>query len=125
MKAGARGKAPGASRAPGARGTNVQSAAPVFAALGDATRLALISRLGAGGPQSIARLAAQAPVTRQAITKHLRVLSDAGLVRSTKEGRERIWRFDAAQVDAARRFLEDVSSQWDVALGRLQRYVEK
>jgi len=113
LKAGARRKA------------DFQSAAPVFAALGDATRLALVSRLGAGGPQSITRLTEQAPVTRQAITKHLQVLSDAGLVRSVKHGRERIWRFDAAQVDAARRFLEDVSSQWDAALGRLQRYVEK
>jgi len=103
----------------------VDAAAPVFAALGDATRLALVSRLGAGGPQSITRLAKQAPVTRQAITKHLQVLCDAGLVRSVKQGRERIWQFDASQVDAARRFLDEVSSQWDVALDRLKRYVEK
>ena len=103
----------------------VTAAAPVFAALGDPTRLALVLRLGAAGPQSIARLADGSAVTRQAITKHLTVLSDAGLVRSAKSGRERIWEFDAAQLAQARRFLDDVSSQWDVALNRLRKYVEK
>jgi DNA-binding transcriptional ArsR family regulator len=100
-------------------------AAPIFAALGDQTRLALVARLGSAGPQSIARLATGSDVTRQAITKHLHVLSDAGLVRSAKRGRERIWQFDTRQIDEARRFLDQVSRQWDVALERLKDYVEK
>lgn len=100
-------------------------AAPVFAALGDRTRLALIMRLGSGGPLSIAQLAAGAAVTRQAITKHLQVLDDAGLVRSARHGRERMWRVEAARLDEARRFLDQVSCQWDDALGRLKTFVEK
>ena len=66
-------------------------AAPVFAALGDATRLRLVARLSDDGPLSIARLSDDAAVTRQAITKHLHALADAGLVRGTRRGRERIW----------------------------------
>jgi DNA-binding transcriptional ArsR family regulator len=112
-------------RAAARRRNPVAQAAPVFAALGDPTRLALVARLGASGPLSIARLADGAAVTRQAITKHLNVLSDAGLVRSARQGRERIWEFDAAPIADARRFLDEVSRQWDVALNRLKRYVEK
>ena len=103
----------------------VHHAAPVFAALGDPTRLALVMRLGASGPQSIARLADGSAVTRQAITKHLNVLSDAGLVRSEKSGRERIWEFDADRLAQARRSLDDVSNQWGVALNRRKNYGEE
>ncbi|MEO8678996.1 MAG: metalloregulator ArsR/SmtB family transcription factor [Vicinamibacterales bacterium] len=99
--------------------------APVFAALGDETRLALVVRLGSAGPHSIAQLAAESHLTRQAITKHLEVLGDAGLVRSERRGRERIWNFEAAELEEARQFLDDVSSQWDAALARLQKFVEK
>lgn len=100
-------------------------AAPLFAALGDETRLALVLRLGSGGPHSIAQLAAESPYTRQAITKHLEVLSAAGLVRSDRRGRERIWNVEADRLDAARRYLDQVSLQWDAALGRLKQLVEE
>ena len=76
-------------------------AAPLFAALGDATRLALLDRLGTGGPQSITRLTAGSAVTRQAITKHLQVLAGAGLVHDTRRGRERIWALDTSRLDEA------------------------
>jgi DNA-binding transcriptional ArsR family regulator len=107
------------------RRANVVQAAPIFAALGDPTRLALIARLGSMGPQSITSLSEGSTVTRQAITKHLTVLDDAGLVRSVRLGRERIWEFDATRIADARRFLDEVSSQWDIAIGRLKHYVEK
>ena len=103
----------------------VGHAAPVFAALGDETRLKLVARLGSAGPQSIAQLSEGSDVTRQAITKHLLVLDEAGLVHSEKRGRERIWEFDSGRLDEARRFLEEVSSQWDKALHRLKEFVEK
>jgi DNA-binding transcriptional ArsR family regulator len=100
-------------------------AAPLFAALGDKTRLALVVRLGSAGPLSIAQLSAGSAVTRQAITKHLEILDAAGLVRSTWRGRERIWKVEADKLDEARRYLDDVSCQWDDALARLRRFVEK
>jgi len=103
----------------------VRDAAPIFSALGDETRLALVARLGSAGPQSIAQLSAGSNVTRQAITKHLQVLDSAGLVSSEWRGRERIWNFESGELDPARRFLDDVSSKWDEALARLQKLVER
>ena len=100
-------------------------AAPIFAALGDETRLKLLNRLGSAGPQSIAQLSAGSSVTRQAITKHLQVLGAAGLVRSARRGRECIWNLEAARLKAARRYLDQMSGQWDEALDRLRRFVEK
>lgn len=97
---------------------------PIFAALGDETRLALVMRLGSVGPHSIAQLAAESHLTRQAITKHLEVLATAGLVSSEKRGRERIWNFEADELADAREFLDHVSSKWDQALARLQKIVE-
>ena len=110
-------------RSPGS--PRLAGAAPLFAALGDDTRLALVMRLGSGGPHSIAQLASESPYTRQAITKHLEVLSAAGLVRSDRRGRERLWTVEAERLDAARRYLDQVSLQWDVALGRLKQHVEE
>ena len=101
------------------------AAAPIFAALGDETRLALVARLGAGGPLSIAQLTEGSDVTRQAITKHLYVLADAGLVRGTRTGRESRWQLETDQLDAARRSLDLVSQQWDAALERLRAFVER
>jgi DNA-binding transcriptional ArsR family regulator len=101
------------------------SAASVFGALGDETRLRLLARLSSGGPASIARLSAGSRVTRQAITKHLEVLSGAGLVRDGWRGRERIWRVEPRRLDDARRYLDLVSRQWDAALDRLKRFVEE
>ena len=103
----------------------VERAAPLFAALGDATRLALVSRLGTSGPLSITRLTDGANVTRQAVTKHLEVLAGAGLVRDEWQGRERLWVFEGARLAEAQRCLELISSQWDDALARLQDFVEK
>ena len=99
-------------------------AAPLFAALGDETRLALVDRLCAGGPLSITRLTTGSAVTRQAITKHLHILADAGLVHDTRQGRERIWALDTDQFDEARRYLDGIVRQWDEALGRLKMFVE-
>ena len=99
-------------------------AAPVFAALGDETRLAIVARLSTGGPQSIVRLTEDARVSRQAITKHLHALEDAGLVRSKRDGRERIWEIQPKRLADAKRFLDQISDQWDAALERLQAWVE-
>jgi DNA-binding transcriptional ArsR family regulator len=103
----------------------VSRAAPVFAALGDETRLALVVRLSSEGPLSITRLAAGSAVTRQAITKHLDVLATAGLVSDKRRGRERIWELELEQMEAARTYLDEVSKRWDEALGRLKRFVEE
>ena len=98
--------------------------APVFAALGDRTRLALLARLSDGGTRSIAALSADSRLTRQAVTKHLRVLESAGLVRSVRVGRESRFAFRPEPVAAARSYLEGVSAQWDEALSRLRALVE-
>ena len=99
--------------------------ASVFAALGDETRLTVVRRLCAGGPLSIARLTEGSDVTRQAITKHLQVLADAGLVRGTRQGRERVWELEPRQIEVARVWLDKVSARWDEALGRLKKSVER
>lgn len=99
-------------------------AAAVFAALGDATRLAIVARLSAGGPQSIIRLTDSVDVSRQAVTKHLEALAEAGVVRSTKEGRERIWELETRRLSEAQRYLDDISSQWGRAIDRLRAFVE-
>lgn len=101
------------------------SYAPIFAALGDETRLRLIAVLCAGGAMSIARLTSRTEITRQAVTKHLQVLADAGLVHDIKVGRERLWQFEPAQLDEARRSLELIGQQWDRALGKLKMAVER
>ena len=102
----------------------VDRAAPVFAALGDETRLQLVSRLCAGGPASITRLTQGMGVTRQAVTKHLQVLADAGLVRGIREGRESSWELQPEKLAEARRSLDQISRQWDETLGRLKAFVE-
>ncbi len=109
---------------PSAKAPAASAAAPVFAALGDETRLRLVARLCKGGPQSIAGLAAGSDVTRQAITKHLQVLEEAGLARSSREGRERVWEFEPRRLEAVRRYLDAISKQWDDALDRLKAFVE-
>jgi len=107
-----------------ARLADAAQAAPVFAALGDATRLALMNRLTTGRPHSIAQLALGLPVTRQAVTKHLEVLSHAGLVRDFRQGRERLWQPEAKRLDEARLYLDTISRRWDEALARLRTFVE-
>jgi len=99
--------------------------APVFAALGDETRLALISKLSAGRPYSIAQLTDGTQLTRQAVTKHLRVLENAKLVRSVRNGRESQFQLDPAPLRAVRDYADMVSMQWDETLARLKAFVEK
>lgn len=101
-----------------------ESSAPLFAALGDETRLRLVARLCSGGPQSIARLTAGSKVTRQAVTKHLLVLADAGLVRGVRQGRESRWALKPEQLEVARHHLELISEQWTERLEALERYLE-
>ena len=102
----------------------IRDAAPLFAALGDETRMRLLARLSASGPESITRLGAEADVSRQAITKHLTVLANAGLIRGERRGRERIWRLETKRLAEALGYLETISRQWDDALGRLKKFVE-
>ncbi len=98
--------------------------AVLFAALGDKTRLRLMSRLCDGGAMSITRLTAGSRVTRQAITKHLRVMEGAGVVDSRRRGRERVWQLNRRRLEDAHRYLNMISKQWDDALGRLREFVE-
>lgn len=98
--------------------------APVFAALGDETRLSLVSRLGSEGPLSIVALTEGTDVTRQAVSKHLAVLERAGLVRASRQGRERHWEVRSAQLTELRRCLDVIGRQWEDALTRLKRHVE-
>ncbi len=99
--------------------------APVFAALGDRTRLMLVVRLSSGQPRSISQLTSGTRLTRQAITKHLRVLENAGLVHSIRSGRENLFEFNPRPIDNAKEYLEVVSAQWDEALARLKTFVER
>jgi DNA-binding transcriptional ArsR family regulator len=99
--------------------------ASIFAALGDETRLLLVSRLSSEGPASLSALTAGSGVTRQAVAKHLRVLAGAGLVRGSRRGRQSVWRLERRRLEEARRSLELISSQWDQALGKLKLFVER
>lgn len=107
-----------------ASAARVQQAAALFNALGDPTRLSLVQRLSSKGPESTSGLSEGAAVSRQAISKHLRVLSDAGLVLSFREGRERIWKLKPKRLHDARTALNHIDALWDQALGRLKAHVE-
>ena len=98
--------------------------AAVFAALGDETRLLLIAKLCSGQPHSISELTAGSKLTRQAITKHLRVLQRAGIVHGVRAGREKRFEFDPQPMQELKQYLDIVSEQWDQALGRLKSFVE-
>lgn len=100
------------------------SAAPVFTALGDPTRLSLVTRLCDEGPLSIVRLTEGTALTRQAVTKHLRVLEGAGLAVCGRHGREQQWRVEAARVGEVRRLLGEIAAQWEGALARLKTSLE-
>ena len=104
---------------------NALKAAPVFAALGDTTRLGLVRRLSAEGPLSITRLSEGAGMSRQAVTRHLQSLGRAGLVRDTREGREHVFALDLKRLEIARQYLDHVSAQWDAAAARLKAFVEE
>lgn len=98
--------------------------APIFAALGDETRLLLVSELSHGRPTSISQLTTGSKLTRQGITKHLRVLEHAGMVRCVRRGRESLFEFSPEPIREVRDYLDLVSRQWDEALGRLKAFVE-
>jgi DNA-binding transcriptional ArsR family regulator len=97
-----------------------KGSAHLFAALGDETRLRLVSRLCDGGPMSITRLTEGSNVTRQAIAKHLRVMEGSGIVRGARHGRESVWQLDRRRLEDARRYLDAISKHWDDALSRLR-----
>jgi DNA-binding transcriptional ArsR family regulator len=101
-----------------------QAPAPVFAALGDETRLSLVAQLCGGEARSISQLAGGSRLTRQAVTKHLRVLERVRIVRSIRTGRESLFRFQPEPIEGLREYLNLVSEQWDQALGRLKAFVE-
>lgn len=102
-----------------------RSHALIFAALGDETRLLLVARLCNGRAHSISELTEGSKLTRQAITKHLRVLEGVGIVHGIRTGRESLFEFDPKPIERATQYLDLVSEQWDQALARLKSFVEK
>jgi DNA-binding transcriptional ArsR family regulator len=102
-----------------------RAGAPLFAALGDGTRLRLIGNLSRGQARSISDLAEGSSLTRQAITKHLRILENVGIVHGERRGREILFEYRPKPIDDAMRYLDLVSKQWDGALARLKALVEK
>lgn len=107
------------------RDAGARAFAPVFAALGDETRLALVARLADGARPSLSELTAGTQLTRQAVTKHLRVLEGARLVRRTRVGRESRFELDPAPMRAAAAYADRVAAQWDDTLARLKAFVER
>ena len=105
-------------------GPRPRAPAHVFAALGDETRLLLVRKLSSGGPHSISQLTRGSRLTRQAITKHLRVLENAKIVRSVRSGRQNLFEFNPESAQELKRYLDFVSARWDEALSRLKSFVE-
>jgi DNA-binding transcriptional ArsR family regulator len=108
-----------------ARAGRPRSHAPVFAALGDETRLSLASKLSNGRAHSISQLTKGSRLTRQAITKHLHVLEQAGIVHGVRRGRESLFQFNPEPIEAVKQYLDLMSEQWDQALSRLKSLVEE
>ena len=106
------------------RSDTLKTRASVFAALGDETRLSVLTKLCDGVPQSISRLTAGTKLSRQAVTKHLRVLANAGVVRNVRTGRENLFELEPQPIEEVRDYLDQVSRQWDDALSRLKSRVE-
>ena len=102
---------------------SVAGAALLFAALGDPTRIALLHRLSRDGPASISVLADDFHTTRQGVTKHLQVLSDAGIIAGERRGREHVWTINPARLADAQRHLEVIARGWDNALARLKLHL--
>ena len=108
-----------------ASAARLAGAAPLFAALGDENRLRLVARLSNEGPLPMVRLAEGAGISRQAIAKHLAALAEAGLVKDTRQGRERIFELEPRRLELARGHLDRISAAWDAAIGRLKALVEE
>jgi len=103
----------------------LRTRATVFAALGDETRLAVVVKLLSGEAQSISRLTEGTALTRQAVTKHLRILQDAGVVRSTRIGRETLFALQTRPIEDVRAYLDQISQLWNDALARLKAFAEE
>ena len=106
------------------RRLQLESKAPIFAALGDPVRLALVSQLSQGGPLPTIQLKQSTNLSRQAVTKHLQILEDTGIVKSKRVGRDRQWQIELQKLVEVRRCLEQISTQWDQTLERLRQFVE-
>ena len=104
---------------------NLTSAALLFAALGDPTRLMLVRQLSEGGPASISVLAEQQDMTRQGVTKHLQVLAAAGIIDGSRQGRELVWTLNPKRLAEGRRHLDVIAAGWDEALERFKKLVEE
>ena len=104
---------------------NLTSAALLFAALGDPTRLMLVRQLSEGGPASISVLAEQQDMTRQGVTKHLQVLAAAGIIDGSRQGREQVWTLNPKRLGEGRRHLDVIAAGWDEALERFKKLVEE
>jgi len=113
------------SRRNSSEALKLQHRADIFAALGDPIRLSLVSKLVGGKPHSISALTEGTKVTRQAVTKHLRVLEDVGVVHSTKDGRESLFELDTKPLESLQEYLEIIAIQWDQSLNNLKKFVEE
>lgn len=102
----------------------LQQHADMFAALGDPIRLRLVSKLVGGVPHSISQLTEGTKITRQAVTKHLHVLENVGVVHSIKEGRESLYELDPKPLESMQEYLKVISEEWDQTLNRLKQFVE-
>ncbi|WP_245316227.1 ArsR/SmtB family transcription factor [Chelatococcus daeguensis] len=100
-------------------------AVPIFAALGDPTRAGILRRLAREGRLSLTQLARGAPITRQAVSRHVAVLEAAGLVAARRHGRELQLTLRPAPLAEAANWLAEVGAAWDGALDRLARQVEE
>ena len=112
-------------RSGAAAARQLRGSVPVFAALGDETRLSIVAKLSGGSARSISELTEGCTVTRQAVTKHLRVLEGAGLVRGVRRGRQSVFQLEPQSLESAKRALDVISAQWDQALARLKTFVEE
>lgn len=113
------------SRTNSSAAQNIDQKAQVFAALGDPTRLSLVAKLIDRKPHSISTLTEGSEITRQAVTKHLTVLQNVGLVSKIKEGRESLYELDPKPLESIQEYLEIIAAQWDQALNNLKNFVEK
>jgi DNA-binding transcriptional ArsR family regulator len=113
------------ARTTAAGGGTLARSAPIFAALGDETRLRIVARLCTAGPQSIARLTSGLEVSRQAVTKHLKVLAEAGLAHGVRRGRESRWELETERLETARRHLDVISAEWTRRLLALERHLDE
>ncbi|MBE1490797.1 ArsR/SmtB family transcription factor [Plantactinospora soyae] len=100
-------------------------AAAVFTALADSTRRRILTELASGGPATATDLSHRLPISRQAITKHLTLLSDAGLVQTQSVGRRILFQLQSRPMAVAQSFLSALSRDWDTHLRALQHHLDQ